>query len=301
MRVEQTAIGARAGRVQRALGWRETYDLALAVGLALALPALLPLQFLLLRVPLGLAGVLLAPGYALTAAVFAGHDDIDLPARAALSFGLSAALIPLLALLLDALPWGIRPQPIAIGLAIWIVCCSGVALWRRGGLAAAGQAYLPPAVGGWRAEPARPITRLVVVALVALLIGAATLLLPGPNAPPTEFYLLGRAGLVEDYPREAAPDEELTVQMGIVNSERVARSYRVEVWAARPWAPDQRTLVGQAGPIDIAQGQRDERMISWRMPTAGDDQQVEFLLFIGDDPAPYRQLRLWLDVVERPR
>jgi uncharacterized membrane protein len=34
------------------------------------------------------------------------------------------------------------------------------------------------------------------------------------------------------------------------------------------------------------------------MPVAGDDQQVQFLLYIDDQSEPYRQLRLWLNVLE---
>jgi hypothetical protein len=34
------------------------------------------------------------------------------------------------------------------------------------------------------------------------------------------------------------------------------------------------------------------------MPFAGSDQQVQFYLYIDDDPQPYRQLTQWLDVIE---
>src|SRR5437867_3448634 len=91
-----------ARRALRTPALWEIYDLLLLGALAPLLPALLLLPVPLLRVPLGLAAVLLAPGYALVAAVFPEHDDLDGGMRAGLSFGLSVAVLPLLALLLDA-------------------------------------------------------------------------------------------------------------------------------------------------------------------------------------------------------
>ena len=40
-----------------------------------------------------------------------------------------------------------------------------------------------------------------------------------------------------------------------------------------------------------------EEMITWSMPWEGDDQIVEFWLFIDNEPQPDRQLRLWLNVI----
>ena len=99
------------------------------------LPAAMPL----LRLFLGLFFVLFVPGYALQAALFpsgaaraeASNGGLDGPERLALSFGLSVAVIPPLALILNRLPWGIRLWPIVVGETFVIGTCSAVALWRR--------------------------------------------------------------------------------------------------------------------------------------------------------------------------
>jgi uncharacterized membrane protein len=291
----------------RQLTLRTGSDLLLLVVLALLPPVLLllPPSLALLRVPLGLAMVLLAPGTALAAALFPKRDDIDTPTRAGLNFGLSIAVIPLLALLLDGLPWGIRPWPIAIGLSIWMWLCCGVAALRRWLLIRSGLAYAPPSVdlAGWWQRLDRGIrVRYIAGALAlgaALSAGAMPLILADSSPHMTEFYILGKQGLAEDYPRLAAPGEALTVTMGVANKERGARTYRVEIWAADPWNAGRRALVAQEGPIILRADEQREWPVTWQLPWAGNDQQVEFLLFSDDSPEPYRRLRLWLNVVEQ--
>src|SRR5436190_1251561 len=68
-----------------------------------------------LRVILGLIYVLYVPGYCLTVMIFSKTDDFTAIERLGLSVGLSVATVPLLAPLLDKLPWGMRLWPILIG------------------------------------------------------------------------------------------------------------------------------------------------------------------------------------------
>src|SRR5262245_7754508 len=98
---------------------QHSYDLVLLAGFALLLPVLVLLPIPVIRIPFGLIAVLLAPGYALLSALFPRKDHFDGSARIGLSFGLSVPVIPVLALLLSWLPWGIRPWPITIALTVW--------------------------------------------------------------------------------------------------------------------------------------------------------------------------------------
>jgi hypothetical protein len=90
--------------------------------------SLFPLAFL--RLLLGLSFVLFFPGFLLQAAIFASRDDLDGIERVALSIGLSIALIPLLALVLDRLPWGIFLWPIVVGESVVMLLAGGVAYYR---------------------------------------------------------------------------------------------------------------------------------------------------------------------------
>lgn len=257
------------------------------------------------RLPLGLAYVLYVPGYCLTAALFPAQDDLDGIERTGLSLGLSVAWVPVLALLLDWLPWGLRLWPILLGELLSILLFSGVALWRRSRLPASA-AHAPTL--GWRPRPwwgslslyEQRIYKLCAAALLLAGLAAAwVFLVPSPAEFMTEFYILGEEGLAESYPRQAAPGETLSVTLGLSNREREPFTYRVEIWAVDPWT-EQRQQVGEAGPVTLAPEENYQQPFEWAMPWSGQDQIVEFYLFTSEqtDTEPYRQLRLWLDVTE---
>lgn len=267
------------------------------------LPAPLPL----LRLFLGLFFVLFVPGYALQAALFpsrgarveASAGGLDGPERLALSFGLSVAVIPPLALILDRLPWGIRLWPIVVGETIIIATCSTVALWRRRRLPPSERFVLEidvDARGWWAAQDrlSRVLCGILTAALlVALFSAAAIILLPKPGEQFTEFYVLGPEGLAEGYPREAAPGEPLSVTVGIANREGVAAEYRIEVRAGE-------LTIGQAGPLRLEDDEVWEGPLHYALAEPGDDQEVHFLLFRDDGGEPYRSLRLWINVKGLP-
>jgi len=267
------------------------------------LPAALPM----LRLFLGLFFVLFVPGYALQVALFpsggagaeASAGGLDGPERLALSFGLSVAVIPPLALILDWLPWGIRLWPIVVGESFVIVTCSAVALWRRRRLPPSERFVLQidvDARGWWTAQDriSRVLYGILAAALlVALFSAAAIVLLPKPGERFTEFYVLGPEGLAESYPREAAPGQPLTVTAGIANREGVAAEYRIEVRAGE-------LTIGQAGPLRLEGDEVWEGPIHYALAEPGDDQEVHFLLFRDGGGEPYRSLRLWINIKGLP-
>ena len=83
------------------------------------------------RVILGLPFLLFFPGYNLMAALFPKKGSLSGVERVALSFGISIAVVPLIGLILNYTPWGIRLHPILISLAVFILATSGVAWYRR--------------------------------------------------------------------------------------------------------------------------------------------------------------------------
>lgn len=279
--------------------WRNNYDLLLLLMLVLVTPVL-PLP--LLRVPLGLVLVLFAPGYTLTAALFARRDDIDRFVRLAFSFGLSIVVIALLSLLLDRLPWGLRSVPIHLALSGWIVLTGAVAMLRRSLLPVAIAVVLPaPNLAGWWRLLRGPWRRRYVVGVllglaVLLSLGIAVRLAPSLTAPTTEFYILGAQGQAEAYPHRVVAGATVSVTLGIVNREALPRSYQVDVLVGQAGAESRPTQLARHGPFTVAPRQRLEQVMSWTMPDVGTDQFVDLVLLRADDPVPYRYLRLWLDV-----
>ena len=117
-------------------------DLTLVILLTLScIPFVLipPLNETPVRIVLGLLLVLFLPGYSLIAALFPGKDDLDGIERIALSFGLSIAVVPLLGLVLNYTPFGIRLVPVLTVLLIFTVSLAVVAYVRRCGLLESGQ------------------------------------------------------------------------------------------------------------------------------------------------------------------
>ena len=289
--------------------WRD-FQLVMAGAAALSLLTLASEPGPFLGPPklvLSLAYVLYVPGYWLVALFFPRPDDLDFFERLGASVGLSIAVVPVLALSLEWLRFGIRPWTILLAEFGATALFMALALWRRFRLKSRGRSiYTPhpawhPTVW-WRAATAdeRRIAGLLVGALLlASLSMAWVFLTPSSKEFLTEFYVLGKAGLAEDYPYEAALADDVVATIGITNRESGQPIYRIEVWLVDPWNPERRALMGQEDTITLFPGQSREQPISWRAPWPGDGLQVQFLLFAGDDSQPYRQLRLWLNVGTR--
>jgi hypothetical protein len=97
----------------------------------------IPLVYI--RYALGTIFVLWLPGYAFIKALFptarapikAGEKDLDIIERTALSIGTSLALVPMVGLLLNYTPWGIRLTPIVLSLVTLTVIFALAAVLRE--------------------------------------------------------------------------------------------------------------------------------------------------------------------------
>ena len=113
-------------------------NLPIYVSMTLALSAILVIYavpadspLVALRWILGSLFVLFIPGYVAVAALFPEGRELDGIERFALSVGLSLALVPLVGLLLNYTPWGIRLDPIVISLTILTAALALVAFSRQ--------------------------------------------------------------------------------------------------------------------------------------------------------------------------
>jgi len=82
------------------------------------------------RYILGSIFVLWLPGYTLTKALFP-EKELDGTERVALSMGMSIALVPIIGLLLNYTPWGIRLTPITISLLALTLTFATAAIKRE--------------------------------------------------------------------------------------------------------------------------------------------------------------------------
>lgn len=90
------------------------------------LPILLPLRY-----ALGTVYVLFLPGYSLVEALYPRELDLTPLERLALSIGLSLAVVPLIGLLLNYTPWGIRLSPVIASSTLFTTIMLTIALYRK--------------------------------------------------------------------------------------------------------------------------------------------------------------------------
>ncbi len=263
---------------------RRYLDLLLFLGITLLtaiLVSVFPEWQSPLRVALGLVVVLSAPGYALTSALFPRIDDIDGVERLALTLGLSIAATPLVGLVLNATPWGIRLVPMAVGLTLFTALFTALAVWRRE-RAGAEQAFTWP----W-GTPVVWQGGLLAAGVMVVLLGVPALAVAlRPPEHATEFYVLGSTGQLQSYPTRLEPGEPFAVTLGITNHEREAVSFRLGV----PFDP----AYDQARTTVVEPGERWQRTLELTAPESQGRSRLEFELYRPDDTEPYRSLHLFV-------
>jgi len=127
----------RVGSYLKYLGVRSEnlwFYLVVAASIAVLLavyviPNMYPL--VVLRWIVGSIFVLFLPGFVVIQALFPRGKELDGIERLALSVGLSLAITPLIGLLLNYTPWGIRLDPIMISLFLFTFFVAVAATYRK--------------------------------------------------------------------------------------------------------------------------------------------------------------------------
>lgn len=272
-------------------------EFKIIIGLSAALALLITaLDIHTLRVALGLPFVLFFPGYTLIAALFPGREDLDGIERVALSFGLSIAVVPLIGLILNYTPWGIRLYPILISLNVFVLTMSFLGWYRRKRLPEEKRLLisinisLPDWAGMSRLDR---VLSVLLAAAIVFAVGSLAYVVTTPKVGEkfTEFYILGPGGKAEGYPRELAVASEGSVILGVVNHEYESEEYRVEVRAGGK-------TIKSIEPLNLEHEAGYERPLQFSLDEPGKNIKVEFLLYRKADTDPYRTLHLWVDVAE---
>jgi len=109
--------------------WISIAMLALTL-ITIALTSVAP-SIQVLRYVLGSIFTLFLPGFALIEALYPDEERLKPIEKLALSLGLSLAVVPLLGLLLNYTPWGIRLGPITTALSIFTATLLFTAAYRK--------------------------------------------------------------------------------------------------------------------------------------------------------------------------
>lgn len=213
------------------LHFRETaWDLYIVVGYTLAMSAIL--VALQVGNPVALLVVLFVPGYVLLATLFPKNTDFDWIERIALSFGLSIAIVPLIGLVPNFMPVGIRFAPVLATLAFFTVGVGYTAYWRRMRLPLERRLALTLDLKMPTLKRFTLVDKVLTTVLAATVVAAAgifalVVMTPRPGDRFTEFYLLGPDGNASGYPERLNVSQPGTVLLGLTNHEAAVVHYTV--------------------------------------------------------------------------
>lgn len=316
---ERTAVSSGSKTIPKDL-------LVIAVWLILAVASIyIPVvNETFIRVILTVPVILFIPGYVLIAALFPEKKSIDGIERFALSVGLSIAVVPLIVLLLNYTPFGIRLNPIVISLVIFTVLMMILTVIRRARLPKEEAFEVPfekvkptlkeelfPANQG-KFDKALSII-LIAAILVAVVTTVCVIAFPKDGEKFTEFYILGADKMADNYPEEFAAGSEQFVWIGIGNHEYRDVTYTVETLLLNSeWDTEaEEAVIHASKPLDrfevsVAEAATYLEKYYFTIEDTGYN-RLEFLLYEGTVPAEdasaeekmaaaYRDLHLWITV-----
>lgn len=297
-----------------------------------------------LRVVFGLPFVLFLPGYALIAALFPEAGDnpapdaasdtdednaatptdrsgIDGIERVALSFGLSIAVVPLIGLVLNFTPFGIRLLPVLLSVAGVTLVLTAVAAHRRWQLDPEDRLAVP--YRSWlqtaREEFTQPNSRydtvlnvlLVVSILLAVSSVAYAVAVPKQGEAFTEYYLLTEQDngslVADDYPTEYTAGDARPIIVGVGNHEHRDVTYTTVIELQEVRIQNNSTTVLNETELHrfqthVSAGETIHETVNISSEMTGTRLRLAFLLYTEAPPADptvenaYRETHLWVNV-----
>jgi uncharacterized membrane protein len=283
-------------------------DLLLTIGFAVITIAFIYLPQLngnILRAAFGVGMVLFVPGYALVAALFPGRNDTGRIERAALSFALSIAMVPLIGLILNYTPWGVRLDPTVACVTILTVACALVANKRRHDIPKEDRFYIDfrglyntisYKISTDKTGFDKALTAITIIALLlTTALSAYILVLPEQGHPYTEFYLLGPDGKTENYPYRYILGDGKMVIVGISNHEHRNMTYDLAI--SLNDLNNSTAINLYSEQLALPDNEVWEKAINITPEMAGINMKMDFLLYAdGNMSAPYKECYLWVNV-----
>ena len=244
---------------------------------------------------LGLPFLLFFPGYTLMAVLFTKKEGMDGIERVALSFGMSIAVVPLIGLILNYTPWGIRPESVLCCVALFILITSVIAWLRRRRLPEQERFCIEfqMRIPGWGGGIQERMLFIILITAILGAMGTLGYLIATPKVGErfTEFYILSLSGRTIDQPKELVVGEEEKLIVGIVNREHEAVTYRIEVVIDG-------VKNSEVRQVTLKPNEKWEEIVGFTPNKKGDNQKVEFLLYKQNHNEVYQSLYLWVDVIE---
>lgn len=297
------------------------------------------LQGTALQPIIGLPLLLFLPGYVLMSVLFPGQVEsgkeehsvgdgaklwprqVDLTERAALSFGMSVAIVPPFGLALSMTSGRFSLSSILGGLSLLIVVGMIIGVLQRLRLPAQNRYYIP--VRRWVARGrsavfdapgfADAMVNLMLFLAVILAFSTITYALVVPNHQEsyTSFYLVteDESGelVASDYPTTFSSGQPQELIIGVENHEREETSYTIVIELQRVEQSNGEVTILEEEELDrlhlrLAANETRIQRQSITPGMTGENLRLKFFLYRGEAPAnpdsetAYRHLHIWIDV-----
>ena len=249
-----------------------------------------------IRSILGLLLVLFLPGYSIIAFLYPEREVIDNIERLALSFGLSIAVTPLIGLILNYTPFGIRLIPLLLSLSLFTVLMISGAYFRRNKIPKTERfcidikRHYSNKINLFKKESTgNKILSAVLIILIISTISIAAYIAATPNDGDkyTEFYIMGPNGKASDYPINLTIGQVGTVNIEIINHEYAKINYKLIVKLNNKTLKDEN--------ISLTNNGKYEDTFNFTAPAVSNG-KLEFLLYkLPDDTNAYRYLQLYIN------
>lgn len=294
-----------------------------------------------LRVALGAPLLLFLPGYVLVATLFprasvpedrqradgwsivpVQYAEIDGAERAALSFGLSLAVLPLFGIAIAFSPWPYAADVVVPGLSLLVLVGAAASAARR--VAVDPDARFEVPFRAWAGRlwdfmfDGNGVNTAVNVALVlsvvlSIAVAGYAFAAPQDGERYSELTLVteNESGeyVAGDYPENFTAGEERDLTVGVENSEQVETEYTIVAQVERvdENASDGGVTVLETSELrrtsmtlDPGERRYDEHAVA--PETTGEDLRLSYYLYKGDAPetadadSAYRHAYVWIDV-----
>ena len=201
--------------------------------------------------------------------------------------------VPLIGLVLNYTPFGITEYSTLFSITGFILILSIISWFRQNRLVEGDRFSLSICVNvlKWGDSKLDKLLSIILIVAIAASIGVLIYAVATPKTGEsfTEFYILGLDEQASDYPTELYVGEEASVILGIVNHEHEPVDYRVAI------VVDGSTYNEITVPT-LADDEVWEEVVSFTANKNGDNQKVEFLLYIVGQEDAYNSLHIWVNV-----
>jgi len=256
----------------------------------------------ILRSVVSLSMIFFIPGYALTAALYPGKDDVSNIERIALSFGLNILIPPLILWGLDYTVWGIRLNPIVVCLMTFTIVCSLIANKRRHDLPEDKRFFIDfgKLLEGMKsysfANNSKMDKALTIILIFTIILSIAsiayTIAIPKYREGLTEFYLKGPSGKAGGFPTSLVVGKQTPVTVGVINEENSNMTYDLIVELEN----NANVTVLDSEKLALINDQVWEKSVNLTADHNGTDMKVEFLLYKDENlTSSYRECHLWVN------